>query len=167
MAYVIPRLEVELKDIINTRLEATRILSELIKARGKRSDAYVIRDILPKTDLGLANEEWKITYTNAYTWEAKIDKTLEDDKFIVIYGVQGKQGVTPKTLAVKFYKDITPVDVVQIENIFAYREPIGFFTPISWSESERIKVEFYGNASGDDIIVFRGFVAELRKKTIA
>ena len=164
--YVIPASEIRLDDIIRTRTEAVNALKNAISERGKKPDAYVIRDVLPKTDLGLANEEWKISYSAAYTWEAKIDKSLEEDKFIVLFGYQN-HSATPKTLAIKFYKDVTPIEVIEVENLYAYRDKIGFFTPLVWSESEKIKVEFYGNAVGDDNTMLRGFVAELRRKTIA
>jgi len=166
MVYVIPMGEIKLDDVIAARQEAVRVLTEAIKARGKDPKAYVIRDILPKTDLGLTNEEWKISYTSAYAWEAKINKTMEEDKFIVFFGYTNNSA-TPKTLALKFYKDVTPIEVIEVENLNAYMEPIGFFTPLVWSESEGLKIEFYGNATGDDYPVLRGFVAELRKKTIA
>jgi len=164
--YIIPMAEIKLEDVIRARTVAVDYLKDAIKARGKSPDAYVIRDVLPKTDLGLANEEWKISYTSAYTWESKIDKTMEEDKFIVIFGYQN-HSAAPKTLAIKFYKDVTPIEVIQVENLYAHEEKIGFFTPMVWSESEKIKVEFYGNAAGDDNTVFRGFVAELRRKTVA
>jgi len=163
--YVVPADELELSTIIKARDVAVDLLKSAIKNRGKDPNNYVIRDILPKTDLGLANEEWKISYTNAYTWETKINLTLPEDKFIVLYGVQVNSAV-PKTTAIKFYKDINPIDVIEIENLYTYDNPIGFFTPIVWSESETIRIDFYGNSSGDEYIVFRGFVAELKRKTI-
>jgi hypothetical protein len=163
--YIIPAKELELRNVILNRETAVRKLTEAITARGKKPDAYVIRDILPKTDLGLANEEWKITYTSAYTWETKINLTLPEDKFIVIFGFQNN-ATNPLTLAVKFYKDVIPIEVIQVESLYTYDEPIGFFTPLVWSESETLKVEFYGRAAGDDYPVLRGFVAELKKKTV-
>ena len=166
MVYILPRQEIRFEEIIEARREAVRLLTESIRARGKDPGAYVIRDILPKTDLGLANEEWSITYTSAYTWEAKIDFELPEDKFVVFYGYQNNSG-NPLTLALKFYKDVVPIEVIQVENLYTYNEPIGFFTPLAWSESERLKIEFYGRASGSDYPVLRGFVAELRKKTVA
>lgn len=166
MVYIIPSAEIRLEDKIAARHEAARILVNLIKARGKKPEAYVIRDILPKTDLGLENEEWKITYSAAYAWERKINLTVPEDKFVVFYGYQNNSAA-PKTLAVKFYKDVTPIEVIQVENLYTYAEPIGFFTPLGWGESEGLAVEFYGNAAGDDYVVLRGLVAELRKKTIA
>lgn len=164
--YIVPFKEVRFEDVVNARISAVNMLKDAIRARGKNPDAYVIRDVLPKTDLGLANEEWKISYASAYAWETKIDKTMEEDKFVVIFGYQN-HSAAPKTLAIKFYKDVTPIAVVQVESLYAHQEKIGFFTPIVWSESEKIKVEFYGNAVGDDSAVLRGFVAELRRKTIA
>jgi hypothetical protein len=163
--YVVPAEELELSTIIKARDVAVDLLKSAIRNRGKDPNNYVIRDILPKTDLGLANEEWKISYTSPYAWETKINLTLPDDKFIVLYGVQVNSAV-PKTTAIKFYKDINPIDVIEIENSYTYDNPIGFFTPIVWSESETIRIDFYGNASGDDYVVLRGFVAELKRKTI-
>ncbi len=163
--YVIPFKEVRLEDVIRAREESRNLLQEAIRARGKKPEAYVIRDILPKTDLGLANEEWKVSYTSAYAWEKKIDLTLPEDKFIVFFGYQNN-AANPLTLAIKFYKDVIPIEVIQVENLYSYDEPIGFFTPVAWSESETLKIEFYGRAAGDDYPVLRGLVAELRKKTV-
>jgi hypothetical protein len=163
--YVVPFKELELSTIIKARDASVQMLKEAIRARGKNPDAYVVRDILPKTDLGLTNEEWKISYTTAYAWETKINITLPEDKFIVFYGVHLNSAV-PKTLAIKFYKDVNPIEVIQLENLFTFDEPIGFYGPFVWGEAETLRVDFYGNATGDDYIVLRGFVAELKRKTI-
>ncbi len=165
--YIIPMAEIELGDIIKARTTSVNLLREAIKARGKDPNSYVVRDLLPKTDLGLANEEWKITYTAAYTWETKINVApIPEDKFIVLFGFQNN-AASPKTLALKFYKDVTPIEVIEVENLYTYDQPIGFFTPLIWSESETLRIDAYGNSAGDDYPVLRGFVAELRRKTIA
>jgi hypothetical protein len=164
--YVVPFKELELATIIKARDASVQMLRDAIRARGKNPDAYVIRDILPKTDLGLTNEEWKIKYTSAYTWETMVNLTLPEDKFIALYGVAFKKGTTPKTLAIKFYKDVNPIAVIQVESLFAFDEMIGFFGPLVWGEAETLKVEIYGSAAGDDYVVLRGFVAELKRKTI-
>jgi len=165
MAYIVPKNEMAFEYIVKVRDESVKLLKSLIQTRGKSPDGYIIRDILPKTDLGLANEEWKISYTSAYTWETKIEKELEDDKFIVIYGYQNNSAV-PKTTAIKFFVDVRPIEVIEVENLYTYMEPIGFFTPMGWSEGEKIRVDFLGNSTGDDYVVFRGFVAERKSKTI-
>jgi hypothetical protein len=164
--YVVPFKELELSTIIKARDASVQMLRDAIRARGKNPEAYVIRDILPKTDLGLANEEWKISYTSAYTWETKINLTLPEDKFVVLYGVAFRRGATPKTLAIKFYKDVNPIAVIQVESLFAFDEMIGFFGPFVWGEAETLRIDFYGSAAGDDSVVLRGFVAELKRKTI-
>jgi hypothetical protein len=166
MVWIVPSAELELAKKVGARDAAERLLLDAIKARGKKPENYVVRDILPKTDLGLANEEWKISYASAYAWEAKVDITLPDDKFVAFYGYQNNSAA-PKTLAVKFYKDKIPIEVVQVECLYTYAEPVGFFTPMCWSESDGLKIEFYGNAAGDDYPVLRGLTAELRRKTIA
>jgi len=166
MVFIVPKDELTIEDLKKARSEAEDLLIEAIKAKGLKPEEFLIRDVLPKTDLGLTNEEWKITYTAAYTWESKVDFTLPDKKFIVFYGA-GNNAANPLTTAVKFYKDVVPVEVVQIEKIYTYMEPTGYFTPLVWSETEGLKIEFYGKASGDDFPVLRGLVAELRKKVIA
>jgi hypothetical protein len=165
MAYIVPKNEMKFEDLLKAREASINLLTSLIKERGKSPNGYVIRDILPKTDLGLANEEWKISYTSAYTWETKIDKTLEDDKFIVLYGYHSNSAV-PKTTAIKFFVDVRPIEVIEVENLYTYMEPIGFFTPLGWSEGEVLRIDFFGNSTGDDYVVLRGFVAERKSKTI-
>jgi len=165
MAYIVPKNEMKFEDLLKAREASVNLLKSLIKDRGKSPDGYVIRDILPKTDLGLTNEEWKISYTAAYTWETKIDKTLEDDKFIVLYGYQNNSAV-PRTTAIKFFVDVRPIEVIEVENLYTYMEPIGFFTPLGWSEGEVLRIDFIGNSTGDDYVVLRGFVAERKSKTI-
>jgi hypothetical protein len=164
--YIIPSQELKLEDKIEARKHALDLLTSMIKARGKDPAQYVVRDILPKTDLGLAAEEWKITFTKAYEWERKVNIKLEQDKFIVFYGYQNNSAV-PKTLAVKFFVDVKPIEVIQVENLYTYDEPIGFFTPLGWMENETLGIDFYGNSAGDDYPVLRGFVAELKNKTIS
>jgi len=164
---VAPLREVEVHRLLSLKEEAVRLLREAIRARGKNPDAYVVRDVLPKTDLGLATEEWRVSYEAANAWETKVDlNPVPEDKFFVFFGFQSKSA-SPKTVALRFYKDITPVALFQVENLYAYPEKVGFFMPIVFSESERMRVEFYGSAAGDDLVMLRGLVAELRKKTLA
>jgi hypothetical protein len=166
MGFIIPFVDTDLGFRTKVRQDAIRMLGDLVRARGKRPEDFVVRDILPKTDLGLANEEWKITYASAYAWETKINVTLPENKFVVLFGYQNN-APSPKTLAVRLFRNVEPLDVIEVEQLYTYAEnPIGFFAVLGWMESDKLQVDFYGNAAGDDYPVLRGLVAEPAKATI-
>jgi len=146
--------------------KAIELLQEAIRKKGKRPEDFVIRDILPSTDLGLTNEEWSISYTAAYTEEQKINQTLGDDVFLVIYGYANDYP-TPKTLYVKLTKGSVPIKIIHTQAIHLQDVPMAFFEPEVWSEGETIKVSFYGNATGTDRPILLGLVAEPKEKTIS
>ena len=165
MPYAVPKEELEISDLKKYRDTALSQLESLIRSVGKDPKDYIFRDILPKTDLGLANEEWRITYTTAYAWETKVNITLPSDKFIVFYGYTNLSG-SPKTVAIKFYKGAIPIELIQVENLYPYVEPVGYFKPFGYREADILKIDFYGTATGDDKPVLRGVVAELKSVTI-
>ena len=159
-SFVIPVDELKVEDLITLRKTSLDALRTAIASEERPVEQFIVRDILPKTDLGLSNEEWKITYSNAYTWETKIDIALPSDKFLVIYGIS-IPSPTPKTLAIKFWRDVSPICVVDLEKVYAYKQPIVYLPqPIVWKQKQIVKVEFYGKATGDDYVVLLGFVAE-------
>ena len=140
-------------------------LVKAIEAKGKHPEDYTITDILPKTHLGLDSEEWKHSFTTAYEEEAFVDKTLEDEKFIVLYGYTNLSP-DPKTLYFKFYKGASIDKVVHVQGLYVQEEPYAYFDPEVWSEGDRMKIMLYGKATGDDYPVFLGFVAQPKGERI-
>jgi len=163
--YIVPWEELEVEDLKEKRKEALALLEEEIRAVGKSPEDFIFRDILPKTDLGLTNEEWKISYTAAYTEEKKVDVTLPGNKFIVFYGYTNNSA-DPKTLYVKWFDGAVPIAVVQVEKLYSYANPIGYYDPFVFREEKVLRIYFYGKAAGDDWPVLRGIVAELPKKVV-
>jgi hypothetical protein len=153
------------EQVQNIRELAKMKLVEAIRAKGKNPADYTITDIMPGADLGLANEEWKHTFTNAYTEEDFVNKTLEDEKFIVIYGYTNLSP-DPKTLYFKFYKGASVEKVVHVQGIYAQEEPYAYFDPQVWSEGDKMRIVLYGKAAGDDYPVFLGFVAQPKGERI-
>ena len=165
VSYVIPADELEVVDLKGIRAEALELLRDLIKSVGKSPEDYDIRDVLPKTDLGLASETWKISYSAAETWEKKVDLSLPENKFIVFYGYANKSA-SPKTVAIKFYSGAVPIRVFQVEKIYVKEQPFGYFKPFGFKEGEKLIIEFYGKEAGDDEPMLLGFVAELKGTTL-
>ena len=165
MPYVVPKEELTIEDLKSYRDRSLQLLERMIRDVGKDPRAYTFRDILPKEDFGWANNEWKITYEKAYTEELKVDMKVPDDKFIVFYGYTNNSA-DPKTLYVKFYSGTIPIEVIEVESLYSYLEPTGYFSPFGFREGEVLKIGFYGNASGDDRPVLRGVVAELKGAVI-
>ena len=142
--YVVPKAETTLDTVINTRKEAINALNEALRNYSKPMEQFLIRGIQPADDLGLANDEWKITYDSAYTWEEKINKDIPENQFVVFFGFLNN-AADPKTLSAKFYKDISPIHMIQVEDLYGFEQPYGYFKPKVWNENETLKVEFYGN----------------------
>lgn len=153
------------EQIQNIREVAKAALEEAIRAKGKNPADYTITDILPKTDLGLTNEEWKHTFATAYTEEDFVNKTLEDEKFIVLYGYTNLSP-DPKTLYFKFYKGASVEKVVHVQAAYIQEEPIVYFDPQVWAEGDKMKIVLYGKATGDDYPVFLGLVAQVKGERI-
>lgn len=140
------------------RETAKRMLINAILAKGKRPEDYVITEVLPKEDLGLPNEEFKYTFTAAYDEETYIDKTVDDNKFIVIYGYTNTNA-NPATLMMKFYNGAAINKVLHLQSIYAQQQPYVYFDPEVWSEGDNMKITVYGNAATDDNPVLLGLVA--------
>ena len=153
------------EQVQNMRELAKAELMKAIEAKGKNPADYAITDILPKTDLGLDNEEWKHTFSTAYVEEPFVDKTVEDEKFIVIYGYTNLSP-DPKTLYFTFYKGASIDKVVHVQALYAQEEPYAYFDPEVWSEGDSMRIMLYGKAVGDDYPVFLGFVAQPKGERI-
>ena len=125
------------------REKAIEALMNAIRSKGKNPADYVIRDILPKDDLGMADNKWEETLNNAGDWNNIINKTLGDDEFIVIYGV-GNNNDNPVVTALRIYRGGTPIYLVELEKLYVKQEPVGYFTnPIIFAESDTLKVDLY------------------------
>jgi len=141
------------------REEAKRKLEDAIRASGKSPADFDIAPIMPKTDLGLTNEEWKHTFSSAYTEENYVSQTLGDNVFLVLYGYTNHNS-TPHTLYFELKKNQSVEKVVHVQETFSMDEPYVFFDPVVFSEGDTVTIVLYGNAAADDYPVFLGFIAK-------
>ena len=145
--------------IQSIRDKAIEALKNAIIAKGKRPEDYDYVNILPKDDLGLTNDEFKHTFTAAYTDEEYVNRTLGDDEFITIYGYTNINS-SPVTLKLSFYNGVSLKKIVHVQASYAQQEPYVFFEPEVWAEGEVMKIEIYGNAASDDYPILLGIVAK-------
>jgi len=145
---------------------AIALLQTLIRKKGKRPEDFVIRDVLPQTDLGLTHEEWMHTYSSAYTEEEYFTKDLGDDRFIVTYGY-ANASTLPKTLYMKMSRGSVPIKVIHTQFVNMQEFPVLFFEPEGWMEGEKITVTLYGDSTGDDKVVLLSLFAEPSNETIS
>jgi len=135
-----------------------------------KPEELIVRDLLPKTDLGFTNEEW-VESVSAYGW-ARCISSIENDKeqLVAIYGV-ANLNPNPLTLAVKFTLgpgDAKVKDIWQIEQIYTNSErPEGYakdyiiyHAPDTWSVFQ------YGKEAGTDRLVYYAKIVEKKGRTI-
>jgi len=167
MGYLIPAKELTTEDIKKLRQMALSMLEASIRAQGDDPANYIIRDILPSTDLGFTNEEWKITYSAAYTEETHVNTQLGARTHVVFYGY-ANNSPDPKTLYIVFRTPGAVKDKVQVEKVYPLMEPVGYFKePIKFGSKETMQIVFYGKATGDDYPVLLGLIAEPKGQQIA
>ena len=167
MTVVIPRSDLTLEKIEQLRQITIRGIEEAIKSKGKNPEDYIITDALPKEDFGLPNNEWKITYTAAYTEETKVNLKVPEDKFIGIYGVAIYSAV-PITTYIKFKKGVNTLAVYELEKLFMEDVVEGYFKfPIIYRENDDMKIDFHAVKAGDEYIVLKAFVATKEKERIS
>jgi hypothetical protein len=167
---------------ITTNLSVTtvRSLEERIKSFLKSlavrkgiaasEDQLVVRDILPKTDLNLANEDWKETLSTANGWNTVYDFRVPDKKIIAFYGVRNI-GTNPLTTAIKFAVGpggAKTKDIVNVEGLVTQKEKeVIFSTPILYEDGQYMFVQQYAKAAGTDSLVYLGFVCEPKGELIS
>jgi len=146
------------------------LLNVAVQRTGVPRERWVIRDILPATDLGLSTESWSFDYSSANAVNSVISKQLPNRKFIVFYKVSIRDP-NPKAVYIKFSTGATGAkvkDVLHLEDLYVLREPEGYLEdPIIYEEQEWVKIGIYASATktGEKLIL-GGFVAELKGEVI-
>jgi len=144
----------------------------VIKTRGEA----VIRDLLPETDFGLANEVWVHSQAAANTWERyydgtkRIEAVLVEDKVIGIIGMRN-DAADPKVVVIRFGLG-WPLTVVRgvfhVQSQYLEPEIIALFSKdIIYEKGEKITIEVYGRAAGADGTAFIGLVCEPKGVTVS
>ncbi len=147
-----------------------KLLEEAVRRTGIPRDRWIIRDILPATDLGLATESWSFDYTAANAENRVISIQLPDRKFIIFFKV-AVLDPNPAAVYVKFRTGKTGAtikDVLHLEDLYVLREPEAYLEePILYTANDWVIIDIYARATKTgERIVLGGYVAELRGETI-
>jgi len=124
----------------------------------------VVRNILPKTDLGLTNEVWSWTLSSANNYNAVISNLdLQKKKVIGFVGVYYPSS-NPLVSIVKFTAgtgDTKIKDYWNIEHVSALEKPFALSDNfIIYDYDNVVNIYFYAKATGTDNLVLLGRVAE-------
>ena len=172
-SYIRPHALLEKAEIKELRRKALDALLAAVQADGNDPAGFIVRDILPHTDLGIGTvDEWVHTFSSANTEENFVDsKELGDKQYVVFYGV-GIFSASPKTIVVRFKVGSAGAAgvkaVYNIEQLYVYPEIIGYFKePIVYKASDVVTITLEGRETGTEEIVLFGFWAEPSGKTLS
>jgi len=162
----VPASELTVEAYRSVREKAVTELQKAITAKGKRPEDYVIRDLQP-TDLGLSTDVWSFSYASATTDTNLINITVPDDTFISIFAIANRSD-SPLTTRLTFYKGTIPVKKINVEDMYVEEVKKKVLDePLVWSESDVLRIVGYAEATGTDRLIFKGFVAEPKGKTVS
>jgi len=140
-----------------------RLLSEASGKLNLSRDQLVVRDILPKTDLGLTNEEWVTPSLTADAYTKYFDIKLPDNRFICFFGAGNNAADPIVTLVVLKMGPAggTTKGTMEIEEMYAEDVPICLTDEaILYRGGDHIYVDVWAKASGTEPLVLKGMVCE-------
>jgi len=114
-------------------------------------DEWLVRDILPKTDLGFNTEKWlnQHAFSAADTWEKDWDRELDDNTYVCFYGV-ALHALNPTIYGIKFKagsNGATTIDTIQFQKLKMEEVPIGLFDRIIYRKEKHIYVELIADTT--------------------
>ncbi len=169
-SYIVPRSEISYEDLGRLKTDAWNLLGASISSKGENPGNYIIRDILPQTDLGItsaANDSWVFSLTAGDN--QVVSKKLDDDTHVVFIGVAypDQSKVVSKITFARGSAEV--LAIYQIQKLYAEREPVGYFKqPVAYSGGDTVTVRF--TATADDSteqLILLGYVAEPKGKHIS
>jgi len=166
MGYVIPASELEVPDIMSIRQQVIDALFEVaMRMTGLPKEQLVVRNALPSTDFGLANEYWVTPSLAANDWTNYFTKELADQAFVAFFGV-ANLSADPIATALRFKvgsgTGTKTIDVVQLEELYSNTvRTDGFFKrPIIYKQKQFVNVDVYAKAAGTEPLILRALVVE-------
>ena len=166
MGYLIPAIEMTIEDVSSIKVQVIdAVMSIATRMTGLTPDQLVIRNILPKTDLGLTNEYSETPTLTANDWTNYFTRQLNNQQFMVFYAV-ADLSPDPKATALRFKVGsgggTKTLDVVHLEELFANSERADGYLkrPIIYKETQYVNVDVYSKAAVSEPLILRGFVVE-------
>lgn len=154
----------ETAEVSRIRRQAADLLAiRASEVLGLDMTQIVVRDILPKTDLGYTNEIWASASLTANTYTPLFtQKTLLSTQLVCFWGVIDLSP-SPSLTGVSFSKGTAQTMVLaQIEAALGWTQyPFALIRPtVLYNPSDPVLIQGYVNATGVQEVVLLGFEAE-------
>lgn len=156
----------EATDLKAVEAQVEKALKEIASRElGVPADQIVVRDADPETDFGLPTKAWTVTPSTANAYNTYIDKTVDDNKFVAIYGVAAVNA--GNVTLIKFSSGAKTLDIWDISQVQALQNKIKLAkTPVLVRQNTQIKIELYATSTGAVNIPLLAKVAEVKGKTV-
>ena len=146
------------------------LLNIAVQRTGVPRERWLIRDILPKTDLELSTESWSFDYSTANSENLVINKQLPQRKFIAFFGVAVRDP-EPAAVYIKFATGAggaTVKDIIHLEDLYVKREPDAWLEePIVYEQQDWVKIYVYpSKVKTGEKLILKGYVAEIKGELI-
>lgn len=123
----------------------------------------VVREGLPSTDYGLANEAWVTAALAANAWNNYVNVALNQRRYSAHYGVSNRSP-NPGISAVRYQigaGGANTMEVIPVEAMYAEQETTGYFAPpVLYKPGETMFIQVYGTLVQTEQFVLRNLVAE-------
>jgi len=172
MAYpfsgIIPTSELSIEERRAFRADAIQALQTRaieVKRIGNNPNEIAIRDILPLTDLALANQWWITPAVVAGAVTNYVNSPMAAMRALVIYGV-GVESAAPACSFMWFRSGpagASTKGVANLESLYTKLEPDGYLSKaVLWDPLETVFIQVWGRiaAAGGERIPLRGAIAE-------
>jgi len=141
------------------------LLEKATRELGVPTDQLVVRDADPESDFGLSNKVWTVTPSTANAYNTYINKTVDDNKFVAIYGVAAVDA--DNVTLIKFSSGAKTLDIWDISQVQALQNKVKVTkSPILVRQNTQIKVELYASSTDAVILPLFAKVAEVKGRTI-
>ena len=145
------------------------LVDKAVKELTKPAELFVVRDILPKTDLDFTNEDWyEVTGASSAAWETMSTGTMGDERYVGIYGVKADPDVFTCS-ALKFNIGGTDRTIWLLQSLREQDDMVGFSSSavvipqnVTYTISRYV---IYALSSAH--LVLKGVVVEPRGKLIS
>jgi len=144
MAYTAKLSQAELRSIEANIID--RVRARTAQVLQVSPDQIAVRAILPKTDLGYADETWQVSLANAGTYNTIVSLTVPSNKVIYVYGFKiPSKEFDPDVSFIRVWKGNELIDVIDVQKVFdgqEYKE-IVLKQAIELNPNDTFKVEVY------------------------
>ena len=141
------------------------LLDMAARELGVPADQIVVRDADPEEDFGLSTKDWTVTPATANAYNTYINKTIDDNKFVAIYGVAAVDA--DNVTLIKFSSGAKVLDIWDISHTQILQNKFRITkSPILVRQNTQIKIELYATSTDAVKLPLFAKVAEVKGKTI-